>query len=901
MRKFITLLFFFTTVNLISQENDILLTLNFENLTKQEIFQQIENKSIYKFYYLNKWFDNKTESKNYINKPLSKILTDLLQDSDLNYFITDEKKVILTKGLLIRRSIYDENVKQSSTPVLVKNNTTVDKIIGKEVRTPNEYYTLSGVIKSEKNNKPIEGVTIFEKNKNIFTTTDSRGRYSINLPYGKNKIKTSLSGFSSEVYDIVMYDDGTLNFSLLEKLEELDEIIVKGSKSNNLRENVTGLTLIKAKDIKTIPQVLGERDLLRAALTLPGIKSAGEGAEGINVRGGKVDQNLFLLDGGVMYNPTHFLGLFSAINPFTTDDLKIFKGNIPTEYGGRLSSVFDITTSDASTKKFNGEASIGPVTGNIKIETPIVKNKSGLLIGVRSTYSEWVLQQLNNKELKNSKVNFYDVIAKYNHKFNKKNKLKITGYYSSDKFQIASDSVNNYRNKIISLNWEHKFNKKNIGNLTLSNSSYDFDILYDANNNRDFNLNYKINESNIKLKFNYKHSKKHVFDYGLEAKLYNVNPGRIKPEDENSSVPSVNIPKERGLENALFISDNVNFSKKLSLNLGLRFSQYLGLGAHEQRIYESNKPKNSSNIVETNNYDSNEIYKTYNGFSYRVGSRYSLTDDLSIKASINKSFQYIHRLSNNTTASPLDTWRLSDSNILPQEGLQFSLGVLKYINDTDYEVSLETYYKQYKNLIDYKVGANLLLNETIETEVLQGPGKSYGLEFLIKKNQGSFNGWLGYSYSRSLIKLDSQFDEEKVNNGEYFPTNYDKPHNLDIVFNYKITQRYSISSNFSYQTGRPVTYPTGKYTYNNTEYLTYSNRNEYRIPDYFRLDIGLNIEGNHKIKKFAHSFWNISVYNVLGRNNPYSVYFETKNGNVTSYKSSVFSVPIPTITYNFKF
>lgn len=718
------------------------------------------------------------------------------------------------------------------------------------------------------------------------------------LPYGKNKIETSFVGFDSLIKNLLIYGDGSLNLFIYEESEQLDEIIIDASKNKNTRQTVSGVTQIKTQQIKNIPLVLGERDILKVAITLPGIKTAGEGSEGVNVRGGKVDQNLFLLDDATIYNPTHFLGLFSAINPFATKDLKIYKGNIPAEYGGRLSSVFDIRTKSPNTKKFQGEASIGPVTGNINLEIPIVKKKSGLLIGIRSTYSDWLLSLLDDKKLKNSNVSFFDGITKYKHKFNDNNSLKITTYHSKDQYRIASDTINKYRNTVASVNWHHTFNNKNSGNLIISNSNYTFNINYKKNNtNKGYDLKYRINETGLKIKMKYAHSEKHNIDYGLESKLYNISPGSIKPNGNLSIIKPLSINNEKGIESSLFISDEIPVNKKLTVNLGLRFSQYLLL-RFDQRVYKEDSPKNSSTLINT---IYNKKYKSYQGLSYRFSGRYSLSEDLSLKASFNKSFQYIHRLNNNTTATPVDTWRLSDSNIKPQEAFQTSLGIFKNLKGNDYEISLEGYYKKYKNLLDYKVGANLLLNENIETEVLQGDGKSYGAELLIKKNNGKLNGWVGYSYSRSLIQLKSQFNEETVNNGVFFPTNYDKPHDFSTILNYKITDRYSFSTNFTYQTGRPITYPTGKYNYHGVEYLTYSDRNQFRIPDYYRLDIGFNIEGNHKIKKFAHSFWNISIYNVLGRNNPYSVYFRTVGGNVNGYKSSIFSTPIPTITYNFKF
>ncbi|WP_231970265.1 TonB-dependent receptor [Tenacibaculum jejuense] len=882
-----------------------------KNLNKKQIIKLIEENSEYQFFFLEDWLDDSLLSKSFINASIEDILKNIFESSDLNYFILEDNKIVLTKGNLIKKGVYSSTnlltKSENDTPIIIdtETNNEINFLrIGKEEKKKKAFYTITGFVKNDKDGSPIEGVTIINKNTNNYTTTNSKGFYRIRLPFGKNKLETLFVGFESTHQNIILYNNGDLNFTINEKSEQLEEVFISANKNNNIRKTMSGISQIKAQEIKKIPLVLGERDILKVATTLPAIKTTGEGSEGVNVRGGKVDQNLFLLDDGVIYNPTHFLGLFSAVNPFTTNDLKVYTGNIPAEYGGRLSSVFDIRTKDSSTKKFSGEASIGPVTGNLNVEIPIVKDKSGLNLGVRSTYSDWVLNLVDNKEIKNSSVSFLDVIAKYAHSFNEKNNLKVTAYHSQDEYQIASDTINQYKNTMFSLNWEHKFNDKNKGNLILSNSQYAFDINYETlNTNAGYDLNYNINETDLKLKMKYNFSKAHKFDYGLESKLYRISPGTISPNGENSVINPLTIPKEKALESGIFISDEITVNPKLNFNVGLRLNQFLALGPSTQREYQENTPKNTTTLVDSFSFDDNEIFKTYYGLSYRIASRYAFDDSFSLKASFNKSFQYIHRLNNNTTATPVDTWRLSNTNIKPQEGSQLTLGLFKNIGDNNnYELSLESYYKRYENLLDYKVGATLLLNETIETEVLQGKGKSYGIEFLVKKNKGKLNGWMGYSYSRALIQLDSQFDEERVNNGLFFPTNYDKPHDFNAVLNYKLTERYSISTNFTYQTGRPITYPEGKFFIDNKEFLTYSNRNQFRIPDYYRLDIGINIEGNHKIKKFAHSFWNISIYNVLGRNNPYSVFFQTsESGNIESYQNSIFSVPIPTITYNFKF
>ncbi|KAB1158304.1 TonB-dependent receptor [Tenacibaculum aiptasiae] len=913
MKKQILFILLLLSIKVNAQVKETKISIDFKNLNKKEALEHIQNNTNYTFFYLDNWLDNSRKSKKFNNVTINEILDFIFTDSTLNYYIHDNNKIILTQGNLIRKSIYEvEQIAQNSNittenvvePVIINSNTyknTKPIKIGKEQRkNPQSTYNLTGIIVDQKSKKPIEGVILIERAKNISTTTNKNGVYNLKLPYGENKIEALLIGYNNIKKKLIIYNNGNLNFKLSENSEQLDEVTINTNKNKNTKQVISGITELKSEEIKTIPLVLGERDILKVATTMPGIKSLGEGAEGINVRGGKIDQNLFLLDNGVIYNPTHFLGLFSAINPFTTNNIKIYKGNIPSEFGGRISSVFDIQTKVVDKQKLKGEVSIGPVTGNVSIQTPIIKDKSGVLVGIRSTYSDWVLKSLKEEKLAKSSASFFDFITKYDHLFNKKNSLFITGYHSKDKYQIASDTINSYQNTIVSLNWKHSFNDKNTGNLILSNSTYSFNSDYESNGNNNFNLDYKLNETNLKLKFKYVHSKKHSFNYGLSSKLYNISPGNLTPKGNSSSVIPVLIPKEKAMENSVFLSDKYNISKKLSLNLGLRYTLYSALGASTQNIYKENSPKNGATLESVKNYENNEIYKNYQGLSYRLSGRYLLNKNLALKGSFSKLFQFIHRLSNNTSASPIDTWRLSNLNIKPQDGTQVSLGLFQDLKN-NYEISLDGYYKKYNNIVDYKVGASLLLNKNIETEILQGEGKSYGIEFLLRKNAGKLNGWLSYSYSRSLIKLDSKHPEERVNNGLFFPTNFDKPHDLNIILNYKLTKRFSLSSNFSYQSGRPVTYPSGKYILNGTEYLLYSDRNTFRIPDYYRLDIGFNVEGNHKIKKFAHSFWNISIYNVLGRNNPYSVFFETRNGRVSAYKSSVFSVPVPTITYNFKF
>lgn len=902
---------------ILAQEIQSPISLDAQNKSIKEVLVELEQKTNYRFYFADEWLAGKTINKTFTNTSIEEILTIILDGTTTNFYIGKDKRVILTLNNTIYRELpkgFFFNTRKktpeetSTAPIFLEkvNNGQKERIetvrIGREnLSVRKKQFRLSGIVKNSKTGAPIPNLAIVVKKISKGTVTNNKGYYELNLPTGINLVEASLLGFENLKKNVILYNSGTLNFNLEETFEELDEVVLEVDSFQNIEDTSTGSSKISSEESKNIPLVLGERDVLKIATTLPGVTTAGEGAAGFNVRGGKTDQNLILLDDGVVYNPSHFFGIFQALNPFAVKDVNIYKGSIPSEYGGRLSSVFDIRTKAASTEKLKAEISIGPVTSNAVVEIPLVKDKAGLLLGGRGAYSNWILRSLDENNLKNSQATFYDFIMKYNHEINEKNAIEATGYYSKDIFSITSDSLYSYSNRLVSVKWNRQFNENHSGNLILNNSQYKFNIDFDGSVNANFSQNYQIDETELKLRLQYVLNETHKLSYGVSSKLYSVLPGEIEPKSATDLITATSVPKEKGLEGAIFISDNIKMNEKLQLDLGFRYSFFAGLGPSNQRVYQEGVPRSDNTVVATESYSNNEIFKTYGGPEARISARYFLGDDLSVKASFNNTYQFIHTLSNNTTVSPIDTWKLSDSNIEPQQASQIALGLYKNIDINTYEFSLEGFYKKQQNILDFKTGAQLLLNENVETEVLQGEGKSYGVEFLVRKNKGKLNGWFGYTYSRSLFKLDSEFNDERVNDGEFFPSNFDKPHDVSLVMNYKLSQRISLSSNFVYQTGRPVTFPVGNFTFNQGEFVLYSDRNKFRVPDYYRLDLGINFEGNHKKKKLFHSFWSLSVYNVLGRNNPYSVFFVTDNGEVKALQSSIFAVPVPSITYNLKF
>ncbi|MEM7186147.1 MAG: TonB-dependent receptor [Bacteroidota bacterium] len=886
------------------------------------VLDRIERETDYRFFYLETWIEGIKVSGDFQDRNLDEVLTDLFDDTLLNFYMGTDRQIILTQN----NSIYDElpqgffkrntgvvNADPSEetikAPIFYKEAAVSEEIIptrtvriGKEDKDSNRRtLVLSGTITNETNGGAAPNVTLRLLGTNQGTQTNDQGQYQLELPPGLNRIEVSSINFQKKRYRVILYNDGTLDIGLKESVEDLQEVLIQTNRDLNVKNTNTGVTKIDVDEIKNIPLVLGERDIFKVAATLPGISSAGEGASGYNVRGGRTDQNLVRLDDAVIYNPSHFFGIFSAINPFTTEDVTIYKGHVPAQLGGRLSSVFDMTTKDANVQKVAGEASIGPVTSSLVLEAPLAKGRSGILIGGRATYSDWILRNLDEEELRKSKASFYDGVVKFNQKINESNDLRATVHYSRDDFSITSDSVFGYSNRLAALKWNFKMNPKHEGSLSITNSQYQFDIEFDGQTNTDFELGYVIDESELRTQFQYRPNGKHTFTYGLSSKLYGVEPGEIRPGGDGSIITPVTIDRERGLESAVFVSDLFQWSDKFSIEAGLRFSTFQALGAGNQNIYQDGVPRSDATLLEVREFGPNEVIESYAAPEVRVSGRYLIKPNLSLKGSFNSSYQYIHQLSTNTTVSPIDTWKLSDANIRPQNALQYALGVFKNFEDNMYELSIEGYYKKLNDLLDYKVGAQLLLNEKLEQEVLQGDGKAYGVELLLKKTRGRWNGWVGYTYSRSFVRLDSEFAEERVNDGDFFPSNFDKPHDFTVVSNFKLSKRYSFSANFVYQTGRPVTIPVGNFVINDTEFVLFGDRNQFRIPDFYRLDLSFNMEGNHKKKKLAHSFWNFSIYNVLGRNNPYSVFFVTESGEVKAYQSSIFAVPIPTISYNLKF
>ena len=895
-----------------------LITGNFKELKLGQFIRELESSSGYHFYYDSLQVDSIQVNLTVKDQPLDKVLEKALANTGFNFSIDQYNNVFLIRDIIIKTDLpagffgTKTTVDSIINPVADLESARGSNVISAslenklyEIGTKNNNMTgnstLAGYVRDDKTNEPLPGVSVYlEDNPAISTTTDQYGYFSLSLSKGVHILNIQSIGRRDARRHIAIYSDGKMDIYLHEQIISLREVVFSSSKTNNVRSVQLGAEKLNIATIKKIPTVFGEADVLRAILVLPGVKTVGEASTGFNVRGGATDQNLILFNGTTIYNPSHFFGFFSAFNPEVIKDVQLFKSSIPAKYGGRLSSVLDITAKEGNKKKFAGSAGIGPVTSRLNLEGPLSKDSSSsFVLGGRATYANWLLNLLP-KDYENSKASFYDVSLLTTHELNKKNSLYLTAYLSKDKFNLNNDTTYQYSNQNLSLQWKHIFNNKLNSLVTGGYDFYKYNINSDANKINAYDLEFNIRQLNVKSDFTYYLNARHTIQFGLNAIHYKLNPGSYRPVGSESLVKADIIPPEQGLESAIYIGDSYKISRDLSMDYAFRYSFYQYLGPHTVSYYAEGLPKSESSRTGTKEYEKGVI-KNYSGPEYRFALRYAFTPNFSVKAGFNSLRQYIHMLSNTTAIAPTDIWKLSDPNIQPQQGNQVSLGLYKNFKSNTIETSVEVYYKEMKHYLDYKSGAVLVLNHNIETDVINTKGKAYGLELLLKKTAGKLNGWIAYTYSRTLLKMDDSLAGEVINGGEYYPSNYDKPHDINIVGNLKISHRFSISSNIVYSTGRPLTLPVGRYFYAGSQRVLYSDRNADRIPNTFRIDLSMNIEGNHKVQQKTHNSWTVGVYNLTGRDNPYSVYFISENGQIKGYQLSIFGSVIPYVNFNIRF
>ena len=684
--------------------------------------------------------------------------------------------------------------------------------------------------------------------------------------------------------------------------QELAEIVVVGGRLSAVDNMMMGAEKFKPQMLKNIPSAFGESDIMKIVLTLPGVTTVGEASSGYNVRGGATDQNLILFNGGTVYNPTHLFGLFTSFNSEAVEDVELFKSSIPVEYGGRISSVLRVNSKEANMQKLTGSASIGALTSKANLEIPIVKDHVSLLLNGRTTYSDWMLKQLPEKSgYKDGNANFYDLGVLLTWRVNDHHRLRIHGYWSKDKFSFSSQDNYGYQNRNFSAEWRAILSEKVTATLSAGLDHYDYYNEDWATPSMAARLSFGIDQLWGKLHLRHRLTEQQTLTYGLSVQHYNVQAGKYEPVGEESRIATNQLQREKALESAAYIDYERKLTEKLSVSAGLRYSMFNALGPRDVNHYADGELPTEATLIETRHETGN--IKTYHAPELRLSARYALQDNLSLKAGFNTMHQYIHKVSNTSIMSPTDMWKLSDLNIKPQKGWQAAAGIYYETPRKDYEFSAEVYYKHIGDYLNYRSAAVLLMNSHLETDVISTKGRAYGLELQVKRPTGRVNGWVSYTFARSQLRQDDNRVAMPLNDGKWYPSEYDRPHEVKAVLNLKFTERYSLSSNFNYATGRPTTLPAGKYYDSNSrKYMPYyTDRNKYRIPDFIRLDLAFNIEPTHKLTSFLHTSFSIGVYNALARRNAYNIYYVTEGNDIKGYKLSVFGTAIPYVSLNIRF
>ena len=770
-----------------------------------------------------------------------------------------------------------------------------------------ENYTISGIVKEAENGETTFGASVFLKGTTIGAVSNEYGFYSITAPKGNYTLVVSYIGFADVTQEITLDQNFKINFEIKEDATQLDEIVISSEEPErvSLRSPQMSVSKVKVSTIKKMPVVLGEVDIVKAIQVLPGVTNTGEASGGFNVRGGAVDQNLVLLDEAIIYNTSHLLGFFSVFNADAIKDVKLYKGAIPAKFGGRVSSVLDVRQKDGNTNKFMLTGGIGAISSRLAAEGPLFKDKGSFLVAGRGSYAHLFMKASGEE----NSANFYDLNLKTNYKLNENNKLYLSGYFGRDNFKFEDSFSSGYGNLSGNLRWNHIFNEKLFSNASLIYSKYDYDLEIDSDK---FDWVSSIKNYNIKYDLKYYASDKVKLDFGVNAIYYDFDPGAIEPTSEESPINALQLDKKRAFESGLYINAEHKLTDRLTAQYGLRLSSFSRLGGQSLVDYANNQPVvynqalgiyQAGTAIGETEYSKKDEIKTFSNLEPRLGLSYQLNESSSVKAGYSRTAQYIHLLSNTSSVTPLDVWTPSGKFIKPQLSDQYALGYFRNFKNKTYSFEAEVYYKTVDNRIDYIDGSNLIGQNTIETEILNGESRGYGLELLFRKSKGRFTGLFGYTISKSEQRtLGGGAGGSGINNGNWYNTAQDRTHDFSLTGSYKLNDKWTFGSNLVFQTGRPVTYPNGQYQYEGVSVANFSDRNSNRLASYHRLDLSATYIPNRKPNNRWKGEWVFGLYNVYNRKNAASVSFgQNKETSVNeATRTSIFGI-VPSVSYNFKF
>lgn len=751
-------------------------------------------------------------------------------------------------------------------------------------------HTMSGIIREKNSGEVLIGASVYLLERpNSGSVSNAYGFYSITAPAGTYTLIISFAGYRQDSLKVELSKDLFTGIELVQSAAALQEVVINANKRNdNILKPIMGVQKLSIDEIKNIPVIFGEKDVLKTMQLLPGVKSAGEGSAGFYVRGGGADQNLILIDEAPVYNASHLLGFFSSFNSDAIKDLTLYKGAIPAEYGGRLSSVVDIKMNDGNNQDYHATGGIGLIASRLNIEGPIVKDKGSFIISGRRTYADLFLKLSHDSSINKNTLYFYDFNLKANYRINDNNKVYLSGYFGKDKLGFDKTFGIDYGNTTATARWNHIFSSRLFSNTSFIYSNYNYDITINSNQNNII-IKSKIEDIALKEDFQYYLNADNKINFGFNFIYHTISPGVIDASASSSFISQV-IQSKYAYENALYISNDIVPAEKIKINYGMRLSAFSLVGPGNFYTYN-----NEGNVIKTTTYKSGAIVKTYYNLEPRFSASFQLNQSNSIKASYTRNVQNLHLISNSVSINPTDIWIPTSFNVKPEIADQVSIGYYKNLSDNKYEFYSELYYKNLQNQIDYKNGAQLPANENVESQLLYGQGRAYGLELFLKKKYGKLTGWISYTLSRAEKKI------ADINKGNYYADKQDQTHNIALVGIYKANKKWTLSSNFVYNTGNAVTFPSGKYTVNGQTTFYYTERNGYRMPAYHRLDLGATLLG--KKRKKSERSWTFSLYNAYGRENAYSITFEDNPDDPTktrAIQTSLFKW-IPAVTYNFKF
>jgi hypothetical protein len=901
------------------QDHDLLFSGSFRDIPFAEFVSAVEQQTGATFYFYDTWVSGVRVTAEGSDISLHNTLNLVLLPAGIHHYIDEFGYVYLSnENPFIPRLRYPDasSAKSSIDPGNLESTSiseaeqrymeghefvTPDTLVVGDGRSNQKEVFIYGKIVNKETGEPLIGATIWVESLNTGIATDPDGRFNLLLSPGRHRVSFNYMGMEPLQVILLANSGGNLVIQMERELIPISEVVVRANRYDNVRGTQMGFERLNYKTTKEVPVTLGEKDLLKVALMLPGVQTVGEGSAGFNVRGGSADQNMINVNKVPVYNGSHLFGFFTSFSPDIVKEFSLYKSNLPARYGGRLSSMFDISTRQGNMNNFSARGGISPITAHAAIEGPIVKEKSAFVLSARSTYSDWILNRMEDPELRNSDAGFYDLTASITLEPNEKNLVKAFGFYSHDAFSLGTTNQYAYSNAGASLNLKHRFSARLAGDMALVFGQYAFSTVNTELEPAGYSHDYQIDHYELKADFKWLSLGRHKVTFGVNGICYNLIKGLVEPYGEYSLRYPVDLGSERGLELSGYLADEISLTQDLTLYMGFRYTSFTNLGPAKVLVYTEGTEANPGNVTDTLHFSSGEIVEHYSSPEPRISLTYLLGRNNSVKASYNRLQQNIFMLSNTVAISPTDQWKLCDYHISPPRVNQVSVGYYQDMPGKGINASFELYYKKLKDVVEYKDGANFIKSPHTETQVVQGDQDAYGLELMIRKNSGKLTGWLAYSYSRSMMLFDSDLPGEQINDGLRYPSNYDRPYNLSLVTNYKVTRRLSFSTTLEYITGRPVTYPISIYYLYGLEYLDYSRRNQYRIPDYFRMDLSINLEGNLKKRKLAHSFWMLSVYNLTGRSNAYSVYFRNESNRIHGYKLSIFGRPVVTLSWNFKF